>query len=178
MGERASSPVRPSVDAVLGPLGAAIMRLLWSSGEAALGTVVERLSEGDRRPAYTTITTILSRLRERGLVERRRRGRAAMYRAVVSEAQLIDTTSEQAVDKVIARFGDAALRHFASRLGDIDPGLRRELIELAGRHRAERDVPGSDRRWQRSTDCNRCLCVGCWLHDDCHLHPRRSAAAR
>lgn len=140
MGERASSPVRPSVDAVLGPLGAAIMRVLWSAGEAPVGTVIESLSQGDRRPAYTTVTTILSRLRERGLVERSRRGRAAVYRAVVSEAQLVDATSEQAVDKIIARFGDAALRHFATRLGDIDPGLRRELIELARRHRPPREA--------------------------------------
>lgn len=127
--------MRPSVDAVLGPLGAAVMRVLWSTGEAPLSTVVERLGEGGRRPAYTTVTTILSRLRERGIVERSRQGRAAMYRAVVSEAELVDATSEQAVDKVIARFGDAALRHFATRLGDIDPALRRELMDLARRHR-------------------------------------------
>ena len=128
------------MDAVLGPLGAAIMRVLWSEDDAALGTIIERLAAGQRRPAYTTVTTILSRLRERGLVERTRRGRAAVYRAMVSEPELVDATSEQAVDKVIARFGDAALRHFATRLSDIDPGLRRELIELAGRHRR----PGAD----------------------------------
>lgn len=129
------------MDAVLGPLGAAIMRILWAEGETALGTVIERLGEGQRRPAYTTVTTILSRLRERALVERSRRGRAAIYRAVVSEAQLVEATTERAVDTVIARFGDAALRHFATRLGDIDPGLRRELIELARRHRPARVVP-------------------------------------
>ncbi|MEX0630390.1 MAG: BlaI/MecI/CopY family transcriptional regulator [Chloroflexota bacterium] len=142
MGERLKSRRVPSVDAVLGPLGAAIMRVLWSTGEAPVGTVVERLSQGDRRPAYTTVTTILSRLRERGLVERNRRGRAAVYRAVVSETQLVETTSERAVEQVIARFGDAALRQFAARLGDIDPELRRELIELARRHPAPRKTPG------------------------------------
>ncbi len=142
MGEPTSPVTRPSVDAVLGPLGAAIMRVLWSAGEAPLGTLVERLDQGDRRPAYTTVTTILSRLRERGLVERSRQGRSAMYRAVVSEGQLVDATSEEAVDRVIARFGDTALRHFAARLGDIDPGLRRELIELARHHRAGREDPG------------------------------------
>ena len=140
MNEWASAPRRPSVDAVLGPLGAAIMRILWSKEDAALATIIERLGEGQRRPAYTTVTTILSRLRERGLVERTRRGRAAVYRALISEAELVDATSEQAVDKVLARFGDAALRHFATRLGDIDPGLRRELIELARRHRPAREV--------------------------------------
>ncbi len=128
------------MDAVLGPLGAAIMRILWAEGEAALGTIIERLGDGQRRPAYTTVTTILSRLRERGLVERTRRGRAAVYRAMVSEPELVDASSEQAVDKVIARFGDAALRHFATRLSDIDPSLRRELIELARRHRAADEI--------------------------------------
>lgn len=140
MGERATSQVRPSVDVVLGPLGAAIMRVLWSTGEAPLGTVVERLRQGQQRPAYTTVTTILSRLRDRGLVERRRRGRVAVYRAIVTEAQLVDATSDQAVDRVIARFGDVALRHFAERLGDIDPDLRRELIALARRHRPAREA--------------------------------------
>jgi predicted transcriptional regulator len=141
MGDGTLPRVRPSVDAVLGPLGAAIMRALWAAGEASVGTVVERLGEGDRHPAYTTVTTILSRLRDRGLVERRRRGRAALYRAVVSEAELVDASSEQAVDTVIARFGDAAMRHFAARLGDIDPSRRRELIALARRHRPGSQAP-------------------------------------
>jgi predicted transcriptional regulator len=135
MDERAATPEQASVDVVLGPLGAAIMRILWSEGEASVGVVIERVGQGDRRRAYTTVTTILSRLRERGLVERSRQGRAAVYRALVSEAELVEATSEQAVDKVIARFGDAALRHFATRLSDIDPSLRRELMELARRHR-------------------------------------------
>lgn len=139
MDERASAR-RPSVDAVLGPLGAAIMRILWSEDDVTLATIVERLAERQRRPAYTTVTTILSRLKERGLVDRTRRGRAAVYRALISEAQLVDATSEQAVDKVLARFGDTALRHFAARLSDIDPGLRRELIELARRHRPAGEV--------------------------------------
>ena len=142
MDERTSTPARPSVDAVRGPLGAAIMRVLWSEGVAPVGVVVERVGQGDHRRAYTTVTTILTRLRERGLVERSRQGRAAVYHALVSEAELVDATTEQAVDKVIARFGDAALRHFATRLSDIDPGLRHELIELARRHRPAGEASG------------------------------------
>ena len=142
MGERTSRPAQASVDAVLGPLGAAIMRVLWSEGQAAVGTLIERVGQGDRRRAYTTVTTILSRLRERGLVEHSRRGRAAVYRALISEAELVEATSEQAVDKVIARFGDTALRHFATRLSGIDPRLRRELIELARHHRPAGEASG------------------------------------
>lgn len=130
MSERATSPDQPSVDAVLGPLGAAIMRILWSDGETTLATLIGSLSQRRRAPAYTTVTTILGRLRERGLVERSRRGREALYRAAVSEAELVEGSSERAVDELIARFGTPAMRHFAERLADVDPALRRQLLAL------------------------------------------------
>lgn len=127
---------------MLGPLGAAVMRVLWTGDETTLGALIERLSSERRAPAYTTVTTILTRLRERGLVERARRGREAVYRATVSEAQLIEASSGRAVDELIARYGTSAMRHFAERLADADPELRRQLIDLAERRRSPktRDV--------------------------------------
>ncbi len=116
---------------VLGPLGAAVMRVLWSGGEVTLSSLIERLSTERRTPAYTTVTTILTRLRERGLVDRTRRGREAVYRASMSEPELIETSSSRAVDELIARYGASAMRHFAERLADADPELQRELAALA-----------------------------------------------
>ena len=117
--------------AVLGPLGAAVLRILWSGGDTTLGSLIEQLSSPRRTPAYTTVTTILTRLRKRGLVERTRRGREAVYRATISELQLIEASSGRAVDELIARYGETAMRHFAERLADADPDLRRQLIALA-----------------------------------------------
>lgn len=130
---------QPSVDAVLGPLGAAIMRVLWSEGEPTLGTLIDALSKTRRTPAYTTVTTILARLRERGLVERSRRGREAIYRATVSESELVDMSSERAVDELIARYGTPAMRHFAERLADVDPELLRQLLTLARTRKPAKD---------------------------------------
>lgn len=133
------SPDRPSVDAVLGPLGAAIMRILWSERETTLARLIGRLSEERRPPAYTTVTTILGRLRERGLVDRSRHGREALYRATVSEAELLEASSERAVDELIARYGALAMRHFAQRLADVDPALRRRLLALAAARNSSRE---------------------------------------
>ena len=130
---------QPSVDAVLGPLGAAIMRVLWSEGETTLGTLIDGLSRTRRTPAYTTVTTILARLRERGLVDRSRRGREALYRPTVSEGELVEASSERAVDELLARYGTPAMRHFAERLADVDPALRRQLLALAGTPKPSRD---------------------------------------
>ena len=129
--QHATSPDQPSVDAVLGPLGAAIMRVLWSEGETTVTTLIGSLARGRRAPAYTTVTTILGRLRERGYVVRSRLGREALYRAAVTESALVQRTSDRAVDEIIARYGASAMRHFAERLADLDPDLRRKLLALA-----------------------------------------------
>lgn len=129
--EHIPSPDQPSVDAVLGPLGAAIMRILWSGGETTLTALIGSLAQGRRTPAYTTVTTILGRLRDRGHVVRSRRGREALYRAAVTENELVQMSSERAVDELIARYGALAMRHFAERLADLDPALRRQLLALA-----------------------------------------------
>lgn len=125
---------------MLGPLGAAVMRVLWSGDETTLGSLIEQLSSERRTPAYTTVTTILTRLRQRGLVERGRRGREAVYRATVSEPELIEASSSRAVDELIARYGASAMRHFAERLADADPKLRRQLISLAESRRPPKAV--------------------------------------
>jgi predicted transcriptional regulator len=122
----------PEVETVLGPLASAVMRVLWSGGDTTLRSLISQVSREGRTPAYTTITTILARLRARGLVERARRGREAVYRAAISEPDLIEASSSRAVDELIARYGDSAMRHFAERLADSDPELRSRLISLAG----------------------------------------------
>ena len=138
--EHATSADQPSVDAVLGPLGAAIMRILWSEGDTTLTTLIGSLAEERGAPAYTTVTTILGRLRERGHVVRSRRGREAVYRAAVTEIALVQMSSERAVDEIIARYGAPAMRHFAERLADLDPEVRRQLLALARTRK-----PGMDR---------------------------------
>ncbi|MDQ6909274.1 MAG: BlaI/MecI/CopY family transcriptional regulator [Actinomycetota bacterium] len=124
----------PTLRDVLGPLAAPIIEAVVARGEASVAQVVEDLEKREsRRHAYTTVMTIMSRLFERGLLAREKRGRLYVYRATNPEADLIDQLSQQAVDRVIDRYGSAAFRHFALKLADLDPELRRRLIKLASR---------------------------------------------
>ncbi len=126
-------PVRKStVEDVLGPLGAAVMRVVWEQGEATVGSVATTLAEEhDNTSAYTTIMTIMGRLHDRGLLAREKHGRQFVYRAVADEDALIERLSEDALDQLIARFGATAYRQFAVRLTDLDPALRQRLLDLA-----------------------------------------------
>ena len=122
----------PSIDDVLGPLGAAVMHAVWQQGEATVASVAASLADdGTSTSAYTTIMTIMGRLHDRGLLEREKRGRVFIYRAAASEEALLERLSLDALDRLLARFGSTAYRQFAMRLGEVDPGLRRQLLELA-----------------------------------------------
>lgn len=122
----------PQVEDVLGPLAAAIVREVAALREAGVGDVVEALRIRHRRAhAYTTIMTVMGRLHDRGVLERERRGRQYVYRPAASDAELIDRLSGLAVDRLVDRYGTAALRHFAVRLADLDVETRRRLAALA-----------------------------------------------
>ena len=122
----------PRFEDVLGPLAAVIVREVVARGEASVADVVDglRASQG-REHAYTTIMTVMGRLHEKGVLERDRRGRLYVYRASASEAVLIDRLSGLAVERLVDRFGTAALRHFAVKLADLDPDTHRRLAALA-----------------------------------------------
>ena len=58
----------------------------------------------------------------------------------MTEIALVQMSSERAVDEIIARYGAPAMRHFAERLADLDPEVRRQLLALARTRK-----PGMDR---------------------------------
>lgn len=71
----------------LGDLQLAIMRTLWSGGEATVADVHEAL-EPERGLALTTIATMLAKMEKKGVVEHRAEGRRFIYRPTVSEGQV------------------------------------------------------------------------------------------
>lgn len=122
----------PHFEDVLGPLASVIVREVAAQGEASVADVVEGLRRTqDRDHAYTTIMTVMSRLHEKGVLDRHRRGRQYIYSPAAPEAELVDRLSGLAVDRVVERYGTAALRHFAVKLADLDPETRRRLAALA-----------------------------------------------
>ena len=122
----------PRFEDVLGPLAAAIVREVAVRDQATVAEVVTGLHRTQQRDhAYTTIMTVMGRLTEKGVLERERLGRQYVYRLSAAEGELIDRLSGLAVDRVVERYGTAALRHFAERLADLDPDTRRRLVELA-----------------------------------------------
>lgn len=71
----------------LGRLEAEVMEFIWSQ-EQPVGVNEILAALRGRKRAYTTVMTIVTRLYEKGLVERERRGRAFVYRPAGSKEEV------------------------------------------------------------------------------------------
>jgi BlaI family transcriptional regulator, penicillinase repressor len=93
----------------LAPLELDCLNMLWPMGEATVREIRDALAS--RRPrAYTTIMTIMDRLARKGIVERRKTGRAYVYKPNLTAedarahalAQVIDSFFGGSKELVIA----------------------------------------------------------------------------
>ena len=95
----------------LAPLELDCMNALWPLEEATVRQVQEALSA--RRPrAYTTIMTILDRLAQKGVVSRRKVGRAYIYAANLRTAD----AQQHAVERVVEGFFGGSRAALAAHL--------------------------------------------------------------
>jgi len=89
------SPRRAVLD--LAPLELDCMNVLWPLGEATVRDIRDQLAPRRAR-AYTTIMTIMDRLARKGIVERRKSGRAYIYRPRLTAEEARSHALAQVVD--------------------------------------------------------------------------------
>lgn len=112
------------------------MDLLWERREASVQELRRALAP-ERELAYTTVLTVLSRLHDKGLVTRRKVGRAHLYAAAAPREQVSAPILEALVSRL---FGGSRTRAVAQLLkADEDiPDGELERLERLIRERRER----------------------------------------
>jgi len=106
-----------------GELETDVLRALWSLDRPASPSDV--IEEMRTNLAYTSIATILGRLCEKGLANRKRAGRTFIYAAASSEADLTAQRLRSVLDSTTDR--QSALAGFAEAL---DPDEAAQLLDL------------------------------------------------
>lgn len=94
----------------LAPLELECMNALWPLGEATVRQIRSELSS-QRPRAYTTVMTIMDRLAQKGIVTRRRAGRAWVYQPGFSAGEARDRAVQQVVKHYFAGSEKALLAH-------------------------------------------------------------------
>lgn len=124
---------KPTAKNLLGSLEYLVMKDLWRRFPASVGDVLERINAArdDDPLAYTTVMTVLSRLHDKGIVDREKHGRGYQYRPRYTEDQLVERLGRAEVERLVERFGGVALAHFATALEQADPDQLARLAALA-----------------------------------------------
>jgi len=88
----------------LGPLEREVMELIWRRPEEAAEVSVRDIHLAfEGRLAYTTLMTTLDRLRKKGLLERRKEGRAFFYSPCFSSNEFERSVARDAINMLLGR---------------------------------------------------------------------------
>lgn len=123
-------PMPPRLDG----LELEVMQGAWAlaAPDVSVREIADRLNGGrDPQLAYTTFQTTVVRLREKGVLERRRAGRAIRYAPAMTAEAYHAARAPLEVEELLEKHGDAAVAYFAQRMATVDPVRREELERLA-----------------------------------------------
>lgn len=121
----------------LGQLEQRVIREIWKRGESSVGSLCSAFEE---TYAYTTVMTTLDRLFKKGLLARRKEGRAFLYESVYSIEEMERGVAQDVISKLLdANIGKAepVLACIVDSVSDRDRQLLDELERLVREKREQ-----------------------------------------
>lgn len=94
-----------------------VLKVLWSRGPRSTSEAHAALQDAGRKWAYTTVQTLLARLRAKGYVDRATIGSTSRFVALVSQDMLIRQSLDTLVDRVCGGSSAPLLLNLARRDG-------------------------------------------------------------
>ncbi|MDE2295445.1 MAG: BlaI/MecI/CopY family transcriptional regulator [Gammaproteobacteria bacterium] len=116
----------------------AVLAEIWKLGSASVRELHERLGAPEDL-VYTTIAKVVDRLRDKGLIQRQRRGQAFLYRPRVAAEEVERARARSTVTRLLGATPRAAVATLVEAVDSLDPGLLEELERaVAERRRMKR----------------------------------------
>jgi predicted transcriptional regulator len=116
----------------------AVLAKLWELGVASVRERHEQLGQRERL-VYTTTAKVVDRLREKGLIQRQRDGRAFIYRPRVAREEVESARARNAVSRLFGAAPHAAVAALVEAVDAVDPGLLDELERVVAARRRSKD---------------------------------------
>ncbi|MEC4815074.1 MAG: BlaI/MecI/CopY family transcriptional regulator [Scytonema sp. PMC 1069.18] len=122
----------------LGPLEAEILSILWELGSATVKDVHDRiLTDPNRELAYTSVTTVLRRLTDKGWLACDKKGKAFYWRPLVTREQAEMIKAHEQLQRFLAVGNPDVVAAFADSL---DEASTQQIQAIAKRIQAARQA--------------------------------------
>jgi predicted transcriptional regulator len=120
----------------LGPLETEILEIVWELNSVTVKDVHDRiLADPDRELAYTSVTTVLKRLTNKGWLTCAKQGRVYVWNPLVTKQQAQAINSYQQLHNFLAISNPDLVASFAN---DLDTASLAQLEAIASRLKAIR----------------------------------------
>jgi BlaI family transcriptional regulator, penicillinase repressor len=113
----------------IGDLEADVMSVVWEKGQATVQDVQQAL-QPHRALAYTTVMTVMSRLAEKGLLQRTKSGRAYIYSAASPQEKTAGSLLHSLVHRLYAGATGKAIAQLLETEDNVDDAELARLEEL------------------------------------------------
>lgn len=124
----------------LGPLEAEILEIIWDLGNVTVKQIHDRiLADPDRELAYTSVTTVLRRLQNKGWLACESSERAFLWQALISREQAQAIQAHQQLQKFLAVGNPDIVAAFADSL---DTASMEQIEAIAQRLKQIRQARG------------------------------------
>ena len=127
----------------LGELQLAIMKVLWQRKEGTVGEVHAALQE--RGLALTTISTMLVKMEQKGVIGHRSEGRRFIYYPLISEGEVRRTMVGELTERLFQGDVTALVSHLISH-HDVDASELGRLKDLIAAHEEREGKPSKGGR--------------------------------
>ncbi|KAB8320218.1 CopY family transcriptional regulator [Tolypothrix campylonemoides VB511288] len=122
----------------VGPLEAEILNIIWELGSATVKDVHDRiLTDPNRELAYTSVTTVLRRLTDKGWLACNTKGRAYYWRPLVTKQQADVIRAHEQLQRFLAVGNPDVIAAFADSL---DETASEQIQAIAKRIQAARQA--------------------------------------
>ncbi|OGK20936.1 hypothetical protein A2866_00265 [Candidatus Roizmanbacteria bacterium RIFCSPHIGHO2_01_FULL_39_8] len=114
---------------VLGDLEQQVMNIVWKCNGCSVRDVVIEIKK-KKKIAYTTVATILQRLFDKKVVDRKVQKKGYWYFPRISKESYIKTLAKSFLQKMTHSFGDVAIASFAESLESLPKDKKKYLLQL------------------------------------------------
>ena len=109
-----------------GPLEAKIMDVLWNDIEMTIKDV-QQVLESEKSTNFNTVMTVMNRLVDKEILQKRTEGRSFLYKPVLSREEFLTTQSKEMTNELMDEFGSVVVSHMLDALEDVDDALVAKL---------------------------------------------------
>ena len=121
-------PHEKGLKKILGDLESEILEMVWEMEPVTVREIYENLTR-EKKLAYTTVMTVMSRLAKKGILGQEKKGNAYVYTSKWSREELLNYAVGKVMDGLLEDFEDVAVSKFVERIKE-DVGEEDKLKEL------------------------------------------------